>query len=60
MVYTLKKELKVHEDLILNPFQHTEQNKNGGSERIFLSYENLMQIYCIRPATVCGLTVWFK
>ena len=54
-VYGVKKELKVHEDLILNPISTYNKTKMV-AERIFLSYKNLMQIYCIRPATVCGLS----
>tara|TARA_B100001248_G_C27001080_1_gene283383 strand:- start:2 stop:526 length:525 start_codon:yes stop_codon:yes gene_type:complete len=26
------------------------------SERVFLSYKDKIQVYCIRPATVCGLS----
>ena len=49
-----KKELKVHEDLTLNPI--STYNKTKSSERIFLSYKNIMKVFCIRPATVCGMS----
>ena len=26
------------------------------AERIFLSYKNIMKVFCIRPATVCGMS----
>jgi nucleoside-diphosphate-sugar epimerase len=54
-VYGVKKELKVHEELILNPISTYNKTKMV-AERIFLSYKNSMKVYCIRPATVCGLS----
>lgn len=54
-VYGVKKEFKVHEKLSLNPISTYNKTKMV-AERIFLSYKDLMQIYCIRPATVCGLS----
>ena len=52
-VYGVKKELNVTEDLNLMPISVYNKTKMV-SERILLSYQNEMQIHCIRPATVCG------
>ena len=54
-VYGVKKELKVHEELSLNPISTYNKTKMV-AERIFLSYKDSMKVYCIRPATVCGLS----
>ena len=54
-VYGVKKELKVHEDLTLNPISTYNKTKMV-AERIFLSYKNIMKVFCIRPATVCGIS----
>ena len=54
-VYGVKKELKVHEDLTLNPISTYNKTKMV-AERIFLSYKNVMKVFCIRPATVCGMS----
>lgn len=54
-VYGIKKELKVHEDLVLNPISTYNKTKMV-AERIFLSYKNKMKVFCIRPATVCGIS----
>ena len=54
-VYGIKKELKVTEDLELVPISVYNKTKMV-AERVFLSYQDKIDIYCIRPATVCGLS----
>ncbi|WP_320675961.1 SDR family oxidoreductase [Prochlorococcus sp. MIT 1300] len=54
-VYGLKDEPKVTEDLSLIPISVYNKTKMV-AERVFLSYKDQMQIHCIRPATVCGLS----
>jgi len=54
-VYGIKKEKKVTEDLDLVPLSTYNKTKMI-AENIFKSYENKIQICCIRPATVCGLS----
>tara|TARA_B100000886_G_scaffold283409_1_gene207697 strand:- start:2915 stop:3868 length:954 start_codon:yes stop_codon:yes gene_type:complete len=54
-VYGVKKEDKVTEDLELVPISVYNKTKMV-AERIFLSYKDQMQIHCIRPATVCGIS----
>ena len=54
-VYGVKKENKVTEDLKLNPISVYNKTKMV-SERVLLSYKNDIDIKCIRPATVCGLS----
>ena len=54
-VYGVKKENKVTEDLKLNPISVYNKTKMI-SERVFLSYKNNIDIKCLRPATVCGLS----
>ena len=54
-VYGVKDEPKVTEDLTLVPISTYNKTKMV-AERIFLSYTNKMQVHCIRPATVCGLS----
>ena len=54
-VYGVKKENRVTEELSLNPISIYNKTKMI-SERIFLSYKNDIDIKCIRPATVCGLS----
>jgi len=54
-VYGVKKEKKVTEDLTLEPISTYNKTKMV-AENIFLNYKNKMQIHCIRPATVCGLS----
>ena len=54
-VYGLKKEEKVTEDLELVPLSVYNKTKMI-AERVFLSYSKNMNIHCIRPATVCGLS----
>jgi nucleoside-diphosphate-sugar epimerase len=54
-VYGVKKEKNVTEDLSLDPISTYNKTKMV-AENIFLNYKNKMQIHCIRPATVCGLS----
>ena len=52
-VYGVKKEKNVTENLKLNPISVYNKTKMI-AERVFLSYKNMIDIICIRPATVCG------
>ena len=52
-VYGIKEELKVTEDLPLVPISTYNKTKMV-AERVFLSYKDKIDVYCIRPATVCG------
>jgi nucleoside-diphosphate-sugar epimerase len=52
-VYGLKKEKKVTEDLSLVPVSIYNKTKMI-AERVLKSYEHLIKIHIIRPATVCG------
>ena len=54
-VYGIKTEAKVTEDLDLVPISTYNKTKMV-AERVFLSYKDQMQIHCIRPATVCGIS----
>jgi len=54
-VYGVKDEPLVTEDLTLVPISVYNKTKMV-AERVFLSYANQMQVHCIRPATVCGLS----
>jgi len=54
-VYGLKKEKKVTEDLDLNPISIYNKTKMI-AERVLLSYKDKIRIFCVRPATVCGLS----
>ena len=54
-VYGVKDEPKVTEDLPLVPISVYNKTKMV-AERVFLSYADKMQVHCIRPATVCGLS----
>ena len=54
-VYGVKDEPQVTEDLTLVPISVYNKTKMV-AERVFLSYANQMQVHCIRPATVCGLS----
>jgi nucleoside-diphosphate-sugar epimerase len=54
-VYGINKKKKVTEDLPLVPI--SEYNKSKMIfEKILFSYKTKMKIYCIRPATVCGVS----
>ena len=52
-VYGLKEEPQVTEDLFLVPISDYNKTKMI-SERVLLSYKDLIVVQCIRPATVCG------
>lgn len=54
-VYGVKDEPNVTEDLSLVPISVYNKTKMV-AERVFLSYKDDMQVHCIRPATVCGLS----
>ena len=54
-VYGVKDEPNVTEDLTLLPISVYNKTKMV-AERVFLSYKDEMQVHCIRPATVCGLS----
>jgi len=52
-VYGVKNDPQVTEDLELVPISAYNKTKMV-AERVLLSYADVMQIHCIRPATVCG------
>ncbi|NQT66877.1 MAG: SDR family oxidoreductase [Actinobacteria bacterium] len=52
-VYGVKEEADVTEDLSLVPISDYNKTKMI-SERVLLSYKDLINILCVRPATVCG------
>lgn len=54
-VYGIKKEKKVTENLELVPISTYNKTKMI-AERVFMSFSKDIKIYCIRPATVCGLS----
>lgn len=54
-VYGVKDEPFVTEELPLLPISVYNKTKMV-AERVFLSYADRMQVHCIRPATVCGLS----
>lgn len=54
-VYGVKDEPNVTEDLTLLPISVYNKTKMV-AERVFLSYKDQMQVHCIRPATVCGVS----
>ena len=54
-VYGVKDEPNVTEDLPLVPISVYNKTKMV-AERVFLSYADQMQVQCIRPATVCGIS----
>ena len=54
-VYGTRKEKKITEDIELTPISTYNKTKII-AERVFLSYKNKIKIFCIRPATVCGLS----
>ena len=54
-VYGLKKEKNVTEDLKLNPISVYNKTKMI-AERVFLSYKHKLNVTCLRPATVCGVS----
>jgi nucleoside-diphosphate-sugar epimerase len=52
-VYGVQDKPQVTEDLILVPLSAYNKTKMV-AERVVLSYKNIMQVHCVRPATVCG------
>ncbi len=54
-VYGVQDAPNVTEDLELVPISVYNKTKMV-AERVFLSYKDSMQIHCIRPATVCGVS----
>jgi nucleoside-diphosphate-sugar epimerase len=54
-VYGVKVEPRVTEDLDLVPISAYNKTKMS-AERVTLSYSGDFDIYCVRPATVCGLS----
>lgn len=54
-VYGVKDEPQVTEDLALVPISVYNKTKMV-AERVLLSYKDKMQVHCIRPATVCGMS----
>lgn len=54
-VYGIKTEMKVTEDLDLVPISTYNKTKMV-CERLLLSYRDKIDVYIVRPATVCGLS----
>jgi nucleoside-diphosphate-sugar epimerase len=54
-VYGIKDEPQVTEELTLVPISVYNKTKMV-AERVLLSYKDKMQVHCIRPATVCGMS----
>jgi nucleoside-diphosphate-sugar epimerase len=54
-VYGIKTEMKVTEDLDLVPISTYNKTKMV-CERLLLSYRDKIEVYIVRPATVCGLS----
>jgi nucleoside-diphosphate-sugar epimerase len=54
-VYGVKSEPAVTEDLTLIPISAYNKTKMS-AERVCLSYADNFDVYCIRPATVCGVS----
>lgn len=54
-VYGISDKEKVTEETDLLPISEYNKTKMV-AERIFLSYKDSMNIFCIRPATVCGVS----
>tara|TARA_Y100000589_G_scaffold329380_1_gene375721 strand:- start:5712 stop:6656 length:945 start_codon:yes stop_codon:yes gene_type:complete len=54
-VYGIKEEEKVTEELDLIPISTYNKTKMI-AERVFLSYKDRINVVCLRPATVCGLS----
>jgi nucleoside-diphosphate-sugar epimerase len=54
-VYGVKSEPNVTEDLALVPISAYNKTKMS-AERVCLSYADDFEVFCIRPATVCGVS----
>lgn len=52
-VYGIKKEKEVTEELSLLPISAYNKTKMI-AENVLLSYKNSINVFCVRPATVCG------
>jgi len=52
-VYGIKKETEVTEELTLKPISIYNKTKMI-AENVLMSYKDQIQVFCIRPATVCG------
>ncbi|MAJ64408.1 MAG: NAD-dependent epimerase/dehydratase [Alphaproteobacteria bacterium] len=54
-VYGIKKEKQVTEELSLLPISAYNKTKMI-AENVLLSYKNKINVFCVRPATVCGFS----
>ena len=54
-VYGVKTEPEVTEELSLVPISAYNKTKMS-AERVCLSYIDNFDVYCVRPATVCGIS----
>lgn len=54
-VYGVKKEKKVTENLRLVPISTYNKTKMI-AEKVILNYSDRLKVYCVRPATVCGIS----
>jgi nucleoside-diphosphate-sugar epimerase len=54
-VYGIKKEKRVIEELDLNPIS-TYNKVKMVTERVIISYKDLIDVIIVRPATICGLS----
>ena len=54
-VYGLSEEKRVTENAELVPISEYNKTKMI-AERVFLSFKEYMKIFCVRPATVCGVS----
>jgi len=54
-VYGISDKEKVTEETDLVPISEYNKTKMI-AERVFLSYKDKMKVYCVRPATVCGVS----
>ena len=52
-VYGIKTDLRVHEKLSLNPISLYNKVKMT-TERVLMSFQDKIEIFIVRPATVCG------
>ena len=54
-VYGISEKERVTEDTDLVPISEYNKTKMI-AERVFLSYQDSMKVFCVRPATVCGVS----
>ena len=52
-VYGVKSDLRVHEELSLNPLSLYNKVKMV-TERVLMSFQNKIEVFIVRPATICG------